>query len=357
MRIVILAGGIGTRLWPMSRRTKPKQFFDVLSDQPLLRDTYDRVARVYRSEDIFVSVSPVFAEHVRKIIPELTERQVIVEPERRDTGPAMGFVAAVLSLDTPCEPTMFMPADHYIRDTERFLNALQVADDLVREEGVLVDIAVPPTFPSTALGYTKVGGTLAERRGVSVLAFAGHTEKPPYDVAKKYLDDGSYLWHANYYTWTPEKFLEAFRVYAPDMYETLIALRDAYAEHDGARVVALYNALPSKAFDYVVAEKMDLTRVRILRGDFGWSDIGTWDTLHDRLSVQGGNVVKGKAIVRDTAGSLVYASSDRLVAVFGLRDVMIVDTPDAILVCHKRSAEHLKELLAEIKEKTGEIYL
>ena len=357
MRIVILAGGVGTRLWPMSRTSKPKQFFNVLSDQPLLRDTYDRVAKAYRFEDIFVSVSPAFAEHVRTVLPELTNAQVIIEPERRDTGPAMGFAAAVLSLDKPHEPTVFMPADHYIRDTERFLTILQVADELVKEEGVLVDIGVPPAFPSTALGYTKVGKLVADRRGVSVLAFAGHTEKPPYEIAKKYVEDGSYLWHANYYTWTPEKFLEAFKMYAPDMYETLIALRDAYAEHDAERVASLYGALPSKAFDYVVTEKMDHDRVRILRGDFGWSDIGTWDVLHDRLSDQGNNVVKGAAIVKNTNGSLVYASGDRLVAVFGLEDVMIVDTPDALLVCHKRSAEHLKDLLAEIRSQTGETYL
>lgn len=357
MRIVILAGGIGTRLWPMSRSARPKQFFNVLSDQPLLRDTYDRVLQVYRTEDIFVSVSPAFADHVRAVLPELTDAQILVEPERRDTGPAMGFAAAILSLDKPHESTMFMPADHYIRDTERFLMTLQVADELVREEGSLVDIAVPPTFPSTALGYTKVGKTVADRRGVSILSFAGHTEKPPYDVAKKYLEDGSYLWHANYYTCTPEKFLEAFKMYAPDMYETLIALRDAYAEGDRERVTSLYGALPSKAFDYLVTEKMNYDRVRILRGDFGWSDIGTWDVLHDRLSDQGGNVVKGRAVVKQTSGSLVYASGDRLVAAFGLQDVMIVDTPDALLVCHKRSAEHLKELLAEIQEKTGDRYL
>ncbi|NBX50734.1 hypothetical protein EBT25_12540 [bacterium] len=357
MRVVILAGGVGTRLWPMSRSTKPKQFFDVLSDQPLLRDTFDRVARVYPLEDIFVSVSPTFAEHVRGVLPELSEKQIIIEPERRDTGPAMGFVAAVLSLDKPDEPTMFLPSDHYIRDTERFLTLLQVADELIKEEGVLVDIGVPPTFPSTALGYTKVGSVVAERRAVSVLAFAGHTEKPPYEIAKKYVEDGSHLWHANYYAWTPAKFLEAFEKYAPDMFETLIALRDAYGEGDRERVAALFSTLPSKAFDYLVTEKMDHDRVRILRGDFGWSDIGTWDTLHDRLSDQGNNVVKGTVIAKNTHGSLVYAAGDRLVAAFGLQDVMIVDTPDALLVCHKRSAEHLKELLAEIKEQTGEKYL
>ncbi len=357
MRIVILAGGVGTRLWPMSRASKPKQFFDVLSDQPLLRDTYDRVAKAYRLEDIFVSVSPAFAEHVRNVLPELTDEQIIIEPDRRDTGPAMGFAAAVLSLSKPDEPTVFMPADHYIRDTDRFLTLLHVAEELVREEGVLVDIGVPPTFPSTALGYTKVGSVIAERKGVSVLAFAGHTEKPPYDVAKRYLEDGSYLWHASYYVWTPAKFLEAFKKYAPDMSETLFALRDAYAEKDGERIASLYGVLPSKAFDYLVTEKMDHHDVRILRGDFGWSDIGTWDTLHDRLSDQGNNVVKGTAIVKNTHGSLVYASGERLVAAFGLEDVMIVDTPDALLVCHKRSAEHLKDLLAEIRDKTGEKYL
>lgn len=341
----------------MSRSAKPKQFFDILSDQPLLRDTYDRIAQAYRAEDIFVSVSPAFAKHVRAVLPEVSEKHIILEPERRDTGPAMGFAAAILSLDTPDEPMLFLPSDHYIRDTKRFLILLQVAEDLIREEGVLVDIGVPPTFPSTALGYTKVGSLLAKRQGVSVLSFAGHTEKPPYAVAKNYLADGSYLWHANYYAWTPVQFLEAFRVHAPDMYETLLALRNAYADSDRERVALLFSTLPSQAFDYVVTEHLAHDRVRILRGDFGWSDIGTWDALHDRLADQEGNVMKGAVIARDTRSSLVYACSDRLVATFGLQDVMIVDTPDALLVCHKRSAEHLKELLQDIQQQTGEKYL
>lgn len=357
MRIVILAGGIGTRLWPMSRATKPKQFFDILSDQPLLRDTYDRVARVYPSEKIFLSVSPAFADHVRSVLPEILEANILVEPERRDTGPAMGFAAAVLSLQNPDEPMMFIPADHYIRDVDRFLAVLQTADELVREKGTLVDIAIPPTFPSTALGYTKVGATIEERNGVTVLAFAGHTEKPPYEVAKQYLEDGSYLWHANYYTWTPAKFLEAFQKYAPDMAAILFAIRDAFVAGDSAMVSTLYATLPGRSFDYAIAEKIDHDQVNILRGDFGWSDIGTWDVLHDRLSDQGGNVVKGNAIVKETNGSLVYASGDRLVAAFGLQDIVIVDTPDALLVCHKRSSESLKDLLVEIREQTGEKYL
>lgn len=357
MRIVILAGGIGTRLWPMSRATKPKQFFDVLSDQPLLRDTYHRIAKAYPVDKIFLSVSPAFADHVRQVLPEIPEENILVEPERRDTGPAMGFAAAVLSLRDPDEPMMFIPADHYIRDVERFLTVLRTADELVREKGVLVDIAIPPTFPSTALGYTKIGTTIDNRNGVAVFAFAGHTEKPPYEIAKQYLEDGSYLWHANYYTWTPAKFLEAFQKYAPAMSEMLLMLREAYAAGDLDRVSEIYSMLPGKSFDYAIAEKIDHDQVQILRGDFGWSDIGTWDVLHDRLSDQGGNVVKGNAIVKNTNGSLVYASGDRLVAAFGLQDVVIVDTPDALLVCNKRSAEQLKDLLAEIREKTGETYL
>ncbi len=190
-----------------------------------------------------------------------------------------------------------------------------------------------------------------------MLAFAGHTEKPPYDVAKKYLEDGSYLWHANYYTWTPTKFLEAFQKYAPDMSAILFAIRDAYAAQDMATVAELYTTLPGRSFDYAIAENIDHDQVNILRGDFGWSVIGTWDVLHDRLSDQGGNVVKGVAIVKDTNGSLVYASGDRLVAAFGLRDIVIVDTPDALLVCDKRSAESLKDLLSDIRSQTGEKYL
>lgn len=341
----------------MSRIAKPKQFFDVLSDQPLLRDTYDRIMRFLPPEKIFLSVSPTFAHHVRETLPEVPEENILIEPERRDTGPAMGFAAAILSLRDTQEPMMFIPADHYIRDVERYLTVLRTAGEIVNETGLLVDIAIPPAFPSTALGYTKIGTTLDEKNGVSVFAFAGHTEKPPYEVAKRYLEDGSYLWHANYYTWTPEKFLEAFTEYAPDMSSTLFAIRDAFAAGNSHRVAELYATLPSRSFDYAIAEKIDHTRVNILRGDFGWSDIGTWDVLYDRLSDQGGNVVKGNAILKNTNGSLIYASGDRLVATLGLHDIVIVDTPDALLVCHKRSAEQLKELLSDIRAQMGEKYL
>ncbi len=357
MRIVILAGGIGTRLWPMSRSTKPKQFYDILSEQPLLRDTFDRVAAAYEKEDIYLAISPTFLDLAKAALPELPDDHFIIEPERRDTGPAMGFVAAVLSLTAPDEPIVFIPADHYIKDVSRFLELLRVGDELIRRDGVLVDIGIPPTFASTALGYTKIGPSCDVVNGVPIFTFAGHTEKPPYEVAKSYLDDGSYLWHANYYMWTPRKFLEAFATYAPDTGAILTQIQEAYQLQGHDRVAMLYAQLPKISFDYAVMEKMDHRNVRILRGDFGWSDIGTWDTLYDRLSGEEKNVVKGNAVLHETDGTLVYASGDRMIATHGVRDLVIVDTPDALLVCHRNSADTLKELLKEVEGKFGDRYL
>ena len=357
MKIVILAGGVGTRLWPMSRTTRPKQFFNVLSEEPLLRDTFNRVAGAYSANDIFVAVSPSFAELVQATLPEIPVENILVEPDRRDTGPAMGFVAAVLSITDPDEPMVFIPSDHYIRDIDRYLELFRVGEKLIREQGCLIDIGVPPTFASTTLGYTKVGEQVEKIDGVSVLAFEGHSEKPPYEIAKKYLDEGSYLWHANYYMWTPKKFLEAFSAYAPDVGEKLLLIRDAYAAHDHARVLELFASLPKISFDYAVTEKMDPQQVRILRGDFGWSDIGAWDTLYDRISEEGKNVTKGNVVMRETDGSLIYASGDRLVATYGVRDLVIVDTEDVVLVCHRESAQQLKDLIKDVEEKHGNRYL
>jgi len=345
----------------MSRASKPKQFFEVVGHDPLVKETYDRLRKLLPAESIFVSVSPAFESLLREHLPEISASQVIVEPEKRDTGPAMGYAAAFLANLAPDEPVVFVPSDHYIGDDELFLRCLSVGDALVRETGKLLDIGIRPLCPSTVLGYTKIGKKDRTVDGIDVFEFAGHREKPPFEVAKAYIQDGSYLWHANYYLWTPEKFLQSFDLHAPETGILLRSLQRALRESpaDRAAIAALYAQLTKQSFDYLVTERLPSEGVLIMRGEFGWSDIGAWDTLHERLagSAQSGNVIKGACVALDTKGSLIYAPEGKKVAVVGMKDVIIVDTGDALLVCPRAEAQRVKEAVQKMKEAGWEAFL
>lgn len=352
MKAVILAGGIGSRLWPLSRLSRPKQFARVVSEDALIRDTYRRLLRVFAHEDIYFSVSPSFEPLLREEFPELEDYQIIVEPEKRDTGPAMGYVAAILESTDPDESIVFVPSDHYIKDEELFLRCLQAGDELIQQTGKLVDIGITPAFPSTVLGYTKIGEKAHDIDGIEVYEFAGHTEKPNYDLAKFYAEDGSYLWHANYYMWTPKKFMEAFERYHPEMGATLRQI-----QKEPTRAAELFSSMERTSIDYAITEKMDDGEMLVIRGDFGWSDIGAWDTLYDRLREGEGNVTKGRCVTIDTNRSLIYGSDDKLIAVVGLDDIVIVDDSDALLVCRRGDAQRVKDIVSRLRAEGFEDHL
>lgn len=327
MMAVILCGGGGTRLWPLSRAAKPKQFAALLTEESLLRDTYRRLLRLIPSEKVYAVVTPELAPLIALELPEL-EGRILVEQERRDTGPAMRFAAAALMEVAPDEPMAFIPSDHFIGDDEAFLRCLSAGEAIVRARGTFADIGVTPTFPSTGLGYTRIGKMVACDGSVDAFEFLGHAEKPDYETAKAFLADGSYLWHANYYMATPRMFVEACDRYAPEILA-------------GARA----------SFDRAVTERMPAAAMTVIKGAFPWSDVGSWDALHEQLSAEGGNVERGQAVLLDTRGSLVYAHGGKPVAVLGLDDVVVVDTPEALLVCRKSDAQRVKEVVEKLKER------
>jgi len=356
MKAVILAGGGGTRLWPISRKKRPKQFFSLISEEPLVRDTYRRLLRKFSSDDIYFAVTPAFVDMLHDAFPEIEEDHIIVEPAKRDTGPAMGYAAAILELTAPDESFVFIPSDHWIGDEEKFLRSFDVADDLIQKTGKMLDIAIAPNFPSTVVGYTKIGDKHEETAdSIKVYEFAGHVEKPDYETAKKFLDDGSYLWHANYYMWTPKLFMKSLERHAPNIGRVLRDIQSRLKDGDKAGAAELFEDIPAISIDYAMTEKMDPKDVLIIKGEFGWSDIGAWDTLHDQLKPEADeseNVTRGQVVAVESSNNLLFASDDRLIGVVGMKDTVVVDEGDAVLVCPKCDAQKVKELLQAIR-KTG----
>lgn len=360
MKIVILAGGTGTRFWPMSRADLPKQLCHLISEKTMLEETLDRF-RDWPQEKIYISTTRPLVDKIKEVLPDFPESNYIVEPALRDTAPAMGYVASYLATIDPDEPMAFIPADHYIGRLEKFLRSIREAEKAILETGKLLDISVFPTSPTTTLGYTKIGKRVRESDGIEFYEFLGHKEKPDFETARQYLKEGNYLWHANYYMWTPKKFLEAYQKYAPEMHAALMKIQKLFTDIDKKEEIEkIYNTIEKISIDYAITEKMDPAELMIIMGDFDWDDIGAWDTLYQNMqgkADENKNIILGEHIDIDTSGCIVYGREGKMIVTIGVDDLIIVDTDDALLVCPKSRAQDVKKAVAKLKEKKGEKYL
>ncbi len=355
MNYVILAGGTGTRLWPLSRNNRPKQLSTLVTDLTMLEDAIKNLGDLVSADNLYISTNNAFAPIIQELIPTVSREHYIIEPEKRDTGPAMAYVATWMSRIAPDEPMAFIASDHFIRDPRMYRATFRAAEAMIRQTGKLLDISIQPTFPSTTLGYTKIGELIEDRAGIHFYQFAEHKEKPDYDTAKRFLDDGTYLWHANYYMWTPRKFVEAYKRYAPGIGDHLGDLLAAIESDDERQLATTYRQMEKISIDYAVTEKMNPKDVLIIRGDFGWGDLGSWDTVYDELSHKTdreGNLVKGNWHGIDTRESLIYGAGEKLVTTIGVSNLVIVDTPDALLVTQRGRGQDVKKLV-ELLEQQG----
>lgn len=360
MNFVILAGGSGTRLWPMSRTKQPKQLAKLVTEFTMLEDTVHRLRGLAEPKNLFISTNPTFAPMIQEILPNIPADHYIIEPDRRDTGPAMAYVATWMSRLATDEPMVFIPSDHFIRDAQVYRDTFKEAETVIRETGKLLTIVIAPTFPNPHLGYTKVGKVVEHRNGIHFYQFLGHTEKPDYETAKQFLDDGSYFWHANYYMWTPNKFIAAYQEYTPSIGSHLPAIRKAIEADDQEALARAYGQMEKISIDYAVAEKMNPDDFQVIRGDFGWADLGSWDMLYEELSHQTdvhGNLIKADWHGIDTTNTLVYGPEGKLITTIGVSDLVIVDTPDALLVTPKGRAQDVKKIVDVLKGHEREHYL
>ena len=352
--VVIPAGGGGTRLWPRSRQETPKQFLDIVSERTMLQETTDRVRDLVPPERLYVITNARHADAVRGQLPGVPAGNVVGEPQGRDSAPAIGLMAAILEkTQGPGTVMATLPADHVILHESKFRDILRAASD-VAAEGWLVTLGIPPTGPDTGFGYIQSGDVLREQTdaGVPIYRVKQFKEKPRREVAEQYLRDGGYYWNAGMFIASVQTLRDLYRTHLPQM-EAGFARIVASLGTDGFEAVLrdVFPTLEKISVDYGIAEKAD--RVAVIPADIGWNDVGSWQRLAEVLSEEGKedeNIVVGHHVGVDTKGSLIY-SPTRLIATIGLEDIIVIDTPDATLICPKSRSEDVKKVVEELKAR------
>lgn len=341
---VILAGGSGTRFWPLSRSQYPKQVLRLLGADSLLQSTIKRLLPRVPLESLAVVTNAIQADVIRLDLYQQGWQQLHLwlEPEGRNTAAAVALAAAMMGRERESDIIAVFPADHYIRDQERFLEALDRGANLA-QAGYLVTFGIAPTRPDTGYGYIKVGESLPPA-GYGFRA-ASFIEKPDLERAQAFLAAGGYYWNSGIFLFRRDVLLEAFRRHLP----TLSASLPLLDTNNQAALAEVYHRLPSISLDHGIMEKAD--NVAVVPMDMGWSDVGTWGALHELFPQDGqGNVILGRALDLDSQNSLMF-SQNRLLATIGLKDLVVVNTVDATLVCHRSRAQQVKELVAELNNR------
>lgn len=355
---VIMAGGIGSRLWPRSRSASPKQFLDLVGPETMLQDTVHRIEPLIPVERILLVVGHDHADTVLEQVPDLSRENLVLEPEARGTAPCIGLAALVIQQRDPEAVMGVFPADHRIAEAAKFREAIAAAAQVARDD-YLVTLGIAPDEPNTGYGYIQRAASLGDKKGFEAYEVQRFTEKPDEETARAFVESGEYYWNGGIFVWKVKTILHEIETHLPRLYEELDVISDAWrTDRRDDVLAAAWRQVPQTTIDYGIMEKA--SRVATIPVDIGWDDVGNWANLSDLLAHdEEGNVVRGKGrtLLLDTTDSYVYAPAGRLVAVVGLEDLVIVDTPDALLVCPKDRAQDVREVVHALEERGLDQYL
>lgn len=355
MKAIILAGGGGTRLWPVSRKTTPKQVEPIIGEKSLLRATFDRVRRGFAPEDIYVATAESHADLVCAQLPELVDANLVTEPCRRETAAAIGYALLRVAERFPHETFVTVNSDAYVRDVDEYHRVLAAAAKVVEADPAkTVLVGITPSYPETGYGYIKMGGEVMEvesgRSTYAVHAVERFVEKPDLETARKYLAEGGYLWNPTLIVGRVDTFLGLFAKHLPTHALYFDRMRAAFGTEDEDEAVRSHFArIPAISIDYGILEKEE--QMVVLPADFGWADVGNWRTVRDILAARPEeNIVKGRHVGIESNGNLIYSFSGKLVATAGVCDMIIIETGDALLVCPKDRAQEVKALVGAMED-------
>ncbi len=353
---VIMAGGQGTRLWPMSRKAFPKQFQDILGcGRTLLQLTYDRYCRIVPKENILISTHVDYTELVREQLPNVPDEQVIHEPAFRGTAPSLANIACHIRSLNPNANIVVAQSDQLVLDEEMFANVISSGLDFVAENNKLVVVGIKPTCPETRYGYIQVDGD-PDGAFYKVRTF---TEKPQYEFAKIFMESGEFYWNSGIYIWNVQTIIETMSMYLPEMMRVLENIYREIPDRNQRRRrgYEIYTSFPNASLDMNVMERAD--NVYVVAGEFGWADIGTWDTLYSTMPKDGdGNVVINSSTLKyDSHDNMIVLPKGKLAVLQGVDDLLVVDSDNVLMICRKGNEGDIRKFLNDAKMKLGDKYI
>lgn len=353
MKIVVFAGGVGSRLWPLSRKNSPKQFGKIIADQSMLQIAVHKLFPEFTWNDVYISTGKHYIDQIKEQLPELPEDNIIVEPEMRDVGPAVGLVISRFAKENPDEPVVLLwGADHLVKKEDLFRKTLRTAEKLVLENpNQIIFIGQKPRFANQNLGYIEFADELMKIDGLPINKFTGFVYRPPLEDAKKFATDNHHAWNLGYFATTPGFLWKLFKEFSPDIYEKLEKIHNAYQTESYESVLAeVYPTIEKISFDNAILEKMDPSDAKVISVDIGWSDIGAWEALKEALSeTDEDNVTRGKIVVENSRDSILHNDTNQLVVGIDLDGLVVVSTEDVILICPKDSVPKIKEFVGKLK--------
>lgn len=350
---VIMAGGGGTRFWPLSRQKTPKQLLNLSGNGLMINETIDRITKVIDAQNIFIVTNEQQGDKMKCSVGDrILENHILLEPSARNTTACIGYAAFEILKKYGDGIMCIFPSDHYIKDQEEFSNILRRAIEVAENSDKLVTIGIKPTFPSTGYGYINYD----RGSGQEVHEVIQFVEKPNHDKAKEYVASGQYAWNSGMFIWKASTILNNIERFLPKVYQYLKKIADSMnTEAELETINQIYGNIPSISIDYGVIERSD--DVVVILGDFGWNDVGSWDNLGVIYNVdENGNVIKGEQVNISTKNCICYADK-RLIATIGVENLIIVETDDAILVCRKDQAQKVKDVVEQLQQRGLEKYL
>lgn len=340
---LIMAGGKGTRFWPLSTEEKPKQFLNLIGKETMIQMTVNRIKPIIPIERIFVCTGEMYVDLVKEQLPELPERNIIVEPEGRNTAPCIALSAMVIDRYYKNSNMVVLPSDHLINDEEEFRNTLLAADRFIKEKDeAIVTLGMNPNRPEVGYGYIKYSNEVLKSNDFRIIKVDAFVEKPNLDIAKKYLREGNYLWNGGMFIWSINNVINQINMYSPNTYNALINVMEVSEDKLQQTINDNYENTEATSIDYAVLEKSK--DVYVIPSNFGWDDVGSWEALDRyREKDESGNVLVGQSKAVKANNNLVISSNNSVV-VEGLDDIYVIESGGKVLVGHKSNVANVKEL-------------
>jgi mannose-1-phosphate guanylyltransferase len=356
---VIMAGGIGSRFWPMSRTAHPKQFIDILGmGETLLQSTFRRFSAIVPESNIYIVTNESYAALVKEQLPGITEQQVLLEPGRRNTAPCIAYAAYKIREVCPNASMVIAPSDHIILKEDLFTDIIKSSLKAVSKNPWLLTLGITPSFPNTGYGYIQFKETNAYPQDNRLNKVKTFTEKPDLEMAKSFIESGDFLWNSGIFIWSLKSILDAFERFVPDINDAFLKGAGIYnTPAEKQFIQETYTTCKSISIDYALMEKAE--NVFVMRSDFGWSDLGTWGTLYDhREKNEQGNAVLGKnALLYNCSNCIVNLPKDKLAVLQGLNDYIVVESDNILLVCRKSDEQEIRQFVNDVMINKGEQYV